>query len=493
MKCATIPHNPTDQNPHCLWKKTLLWVLLILVVFGIRAYLYHLLPTYLWSKDAGSYARSAFEWLQTGKWETDPRRGPVYSLFLAACLRIWGDFNAVIVVQHLLGAAAVLSAIAVLQHLAKTTSRVALFLCGYAYAVYGGILHMGHLIRNETLLLFFGSAALIGWYAALHFGKTSGFLWSGIATALLTMTKNVYTPLPLFVFAAIVLQNRANWRKAVMPLVAYALGLILPFAGATFIKPKTKEPQEGFLLFARVAQFTVLDGGIQPALKEIIRADIESYRTLPKLDNNLILKRTAVPKINEFCREHGQSKADANRLCRALAFEAIKAHPKEYARQVLGDLFQLQFKNATRITKPDAEDTLSNAELLGRRDFNGKNPAWMHVPETIALSEKAAAKGHFSVYKRITTQAWLFAQAPVFLTTLLLPVFIWFTRAERRFWWLGLAVLWYFTIALLSTVGRPMDRYLVPVAPVMFWTLGAAAIWLCNWTLGQIQKFRTRP
>lgn len=457
-------------------------------VFGIRAYLFHLLPTYLWSKDSGSYARSAFEWLETGKWETDPRRGPVYSLFLAGCLRLWGDFNSVIIVQHLLGSAAVLASFALLQHLAKPAPLAAFFLCGYAYAVFGGILHMGHLIRNETLLLVFGSAALISWYAALESGKTRWLLVSGIANALITITKNIYLPLPIFILGAIFWRYRVDWRKMAVHAGIYMVGLSLPFGCARFIKPKTKEPQEGFLLYARVAQFTVLDEGIEPALKEIIRPDIEAYRQLPKLDNNVILKRTAVPKINQFCKLRGQTMADSNKLCRTLALEAILAHPKEYALQVLGDFLHLQFKNATRINKPDEEDALSNAKLLR----NTADAKWTHPPQSITLSESSGRVGHFSIYRRITSQAWLFSQAPVFLTTLLLPVFIWFTREQRRVWWLGLAALWYFTLALNSTVGRPMDRYLIPVAPIMFWTLGAAALWLSNLGLAQLRKFRSR-
>ena len=36
------------------------------------------------------------------------------------------------------------------------------------------------------------------------------------------------------------------------------------------------------------------------------------------------------------------------------------------------------------------------------------------------------------------------------------------------------AASWWFLIVLLCTVGRPLSRYLLPVVPLMFWTLGSA-------------------
>ena len=64
--------------------------------------------------------------------------------------------------------------------------------------------------------------------------------------------------------------------------------------------------------------------------------------------------------------------------------------------------------------------------------------------------------------------------SPVFLTSLLLPLLGYVTRGRQRLFWLGNVVLWYYYLVLLSTVGRPLDRYLMPVLPIMFWTISAS-------------------
>lgn len=471
------------------WSNILFWTLLGAVVLGVRLYLVDLLPTYLWSKDTGSYVRSASHWLQTGHWETDPRRGPVYSMFIAGCLRVWGDFNAVVAMQHLLGAVAVLAAVAVLRRMQKSASWLALFLCSYALAVNGGVLHMGQMIRNETLLLFFATSALSCWWAALRTGNAIWLFCCGLATALLALTKNIFAPLPLLVTAMAIWHYRAVWRRAILHISLFLLGIGIVSGGASLVKPKTTEPQQGYLLYARVAQFTVLDGGIEPEIKALIRPDIEAYRQLGRLDNNLILKRTAVPKINQHLRQHGKTMADANALCMRLALEAIRANPSLYAKQVLGDLSNLLFKNAKQIKKPDQEDIAANLTLLTKELQTKEGVPWQPLPQSIAASERAASPGFFKLYHLLTGSSWLFTVAPVFITTLLIPVFIWLRTGTERLWWLGLGILWGFTIVLLCTVGRPMDRYLLPVLPIMFWTLSYGFLLLWDFA----KSFGTKP
>ena len=91
-----------------VWAEALLWLLVIAAAVGIRLYLVHLLPIGLWSKDAGSYAYSAFRWIHTGVWETDPRRGPIYSMLIAFCGKTWGGIDSLMLLQHAMGAAAIL-------------------------------------------------------------------------------------------------------------------------------------------------------------------------------------------------------------------------------------------------------------------------------------------------------------------------------------------------------------------------------------------------
>ena len=91
------------------------WILLAAAVVAARVYMAHLLPGYLWSKDSHGYAGAAVQWLDTGHWENDPKRGPVYSLVIAACLKLWGIFEAAVAFQYVLGGLLVLGCAAVLR------------------------------------------------------------------------------------------------------------------------------------------------------------------------------------------------------------------------------------------------------------------------------------------------------------------------------------------------------------------------------------------
>ncbi len=94
-------------------------------------------------------------------------------------------------------------------------------------------------------------------------------------------------------------------RLAVTQVLIFALAFGVPYMGAKVFKHKTlgidrsDEPQDGVLLYGRTAQFTYLDGGIEPDLKTQIRAQVEAYqrevfgdgKKPPHLNNNEILKK----------------------------------------------------------------------------------------------------------------------------------------------------------------------------------------------------------
>ena len=88
--------------------------------------------------------------------------------------------------------------------------------------------------------------------------------------------------------------------------------------------------------------------------------------------------------------------------------------------------------------------------------------------------KRHAMKGRFDAYRRVLLTAWMFDVTPVLWTSLLLPLVFFLTPPPTRAWWLGAAGLWYFTAVLLCTVGRPLDRYLIPALPIMFFTISSA-------------------
>jgi len=489
-----------------------IWIFLLLAAVGIRLWLIHLLPIGLWSKDAGSYAYSAFRWIHTGVWETDPRRGPVYSMLIAFCGKVWGNITSIMLLQHAMGVVAILLSILTMRLMHGRRALVPLALCGYAYTVYGLPLYLEHLVRNETLLFFCGSVSLVTWFAAIKYRKLHWLWITGISAAILTATKNVWFPFPVLFVVATLWYFRKEMRSAVAQVLIFVIAFGVPYTGFKVFKHRTlgvdrsDEPQEGVLLYGRTAQYTDLDGGIEPEIKAQIRSQVEDYqhevfRTKPpKLNNNEILKKTVVPTLTSLLRKQGKNGEDLNRLCRSLAIEAIKTHPLQYSLQVWRDIVRMNVSSGQRYTAPDNKEPASQKNLLLGLD---KPDPLIRVEESVAKLDKIVKKtgedpnatgsdeeesgpekqprrrdthGPFTVYQDVEMSAWMFDFAPVLLTSLLLPVMFFLSPAPMRAWWLGAAGLWYFTIVLLSTIGRPLDRYLIPALPVMFFTLTTALI-----------------
>jgi hypothetical protein len=499
------------------WAEVLIWGMIVGVTVGMRLYLVHLLPVALWSKDAGSYAYSAFRWIHAGVWETDPRRGPVYSMLIAVCGKLWGNIYSLMVVQHVMGVTAILLSVFALRLLHGRRALIPLAACGYAYGVHGLPLYMEQLVRNETILFFCGTVSLVTWLFAIRW-RQPHWLWiTGFAAAVLSATKNVWLPFPLVFAGATLWYFRKDMRLAVTQVLIFVVAFGVPYEGAKIFKHRTlgidrsDEPQEGVLLYGRTAQFTKLDGGIDPEIKAQIRAQVEAYqqevfgdgKRAPKLNNNEILKKTVVPHLTKILRAEGKTGDDLNALCRALALEAIRTHPMQYGEQVLRDMVRMNLTSGVRYVAPDNSEVDSQRSLL--LELKAPDPI-IHEPESLAklsaiagtaagdeskATRKAlrrATKGRFATYRRVLLSSWMFDLAPVLLTTLLLPVVWWLSPSPTRAWWVGAAGIWYFTVVLLATVGRPLDRYLIPALPVMFFTLSSAVMMGWNAACGGNSK-----
>lgn len=475
-----------------------LGVLLLAVVVGIRLYLWHLLPAYLWSDDGNSYAAPAFRWLESGALIFDGRRGPTYTLLIAAALQIFGTVKGVIWLQHGLSALALLGSVAVARLIWGRSAVVPLFFCGLALALYGLPLHLGHLIRNETLLLVFSALAFGAWWRALETDRPRWLFVAALGAALVTMTKNVFVPFPFVLVAGVFCTGLPGIRPRLLRLGCVGAGLALPFlAGkihdATAREVAAPEPQAGILFFGRTAQWTKLDGGIAPEFKALIREDIESYRRLPKLDNNVIINRTAVPHLSQALEAQGRSPTDLDRLCRQLAVEAVRAQPAAFARQIRNDLAHLHFRAGVKNEFP-SESQIADARksLRGLAGPRAAHPAM----ESTAMDAVLAARAHrdpFRFFHRCLTRAWLFQGYPVLFTTLALPLLFFTSRGKVRIFFGGIAAVWFFNMLLLSTVGRPLERYLMPLVPLMFWSLSGTLIVAWNAVLRRAGGLPTPP
>jgi hypothetical protein len=91
------------------------WLVILGLIAGSRWWIALHLPAYIWTRDSGSYVAPAVSWLEGQPWVTSPRRGPVYSLFIALIARAGGNFTTVTAVQHVLGALTALLTIAMVR------------------------------------------------------------------------------------------------------------------------------------------------------------------------------------------------------------------------------------------------------------------------------------------------------------------------------------------------------------------------------------------
>jgi hypothetical protein len=463
----------------------ILGLLLVVVAVGMRIYLWHLLPAYFWSDDGNSYAGPAFNWLDKGEMIFDGRRGPTYTLLIAAGLKIFGAVKGVVWLQHSLSALAVLVSVAVARIWWGRAAVFPLFVCGIALALYGLPLHLGQLIRNETLLLLFSAIAVGAWWLALKSNRLGWFFLAALATALLGMTKNVFVVFPLVLVSGVLLFSGPGWRGRFIRLAVIVAGLALPTVAlkihdATAARVATPEPQAGVLFFGRTAQWTKLDGGIDQDLKDLIRADIEEYRQRPKLDNNIIIKRTAVPHLWRAIQARGQTPTDLDRLCRKFAVEAIRDQPSAWAQQIRKDLAQLHFNAGVKNEFPSDKQLIDARKSLHELGLQREFHPSMEADAMDAILAARIDGDPFHFFHLCLNRAWLFQGYPVLFTTLAFPLLLLFTRGKTRFFFLGTAAIWFSNMVLLSTVGRPLERYLMPLVPVMFWALSGVIIvaWL---------------
>lgn len=484
-------------------------VVAVLIV-GLRVWTATHLPTYVWTRDSGSYITSATEWLRTGQWVTSARRGPVYSLFMAAIFRAGGTLITVATVQAVIGACTSLLTLLMARAWLGRRALWPLACCACLYALYGMPIELERLIRNETLLTLFATLTFGAWCFALRTGSAGWFTLSGLATGLMHLLKGIF---PIFPVLVIVLTGW-TWRRqparALKLAACYLLLFALPLATSKLYNrlsgtTRPAEPEAGEMFYGRTAQWTVLDGGIVPEIKRRIHdqaaAYADRYRRTGKLDNNEIVKRTVVPSLKTILVDEGHGQlTDVDHLCWRLGLEAVAHHPFAYLKQVIHDLYYLNFITAQRfiVFLPHQLQSAGHdaeAFLTGRPPEDQAISARLFdLPASRAAIHEATkpTSGLERFARFITKIGRLRVLSPVFLTTLLLPLLCSLTRGRERRFWIGNVVLWYYYLALLSTVGRPLDRYLMPVLPIMFWTISTALCIGWRWALRRMVA-RHRP
>lgn len=481
-----------------LWQLTLrhecmIWLALALCAAGLRWYLADHLPTYIWTRDSGSYLAPAVDWLNGGQWVTSARRGPVYSLFLAAVLRGGGTLATVANIQAVIGFLTAGLTVAFIRSWLGRRSALIAAVCTTFYVFYSLPLELEKLIRNETILVFLATLAFGSWHCGLRKGSSAWLALGGLFTGLMHLLKGIFPVYPIIVLAIIAWNWRRQPRRFVQLGGVFLLLFLAPLAASKLYSRLTHtgrppEPEDGQMFLGRTAQWTYFGtGGVQPDLKVRIRdqaeAYAERYRRTGKLDNNEIVKRTVVPTLKTIIvNERGGNLVEVNRACWRLGLEAVAHHPGAYLRQFLHDLFYLNFISAQRMTPFEPKALLAGARdaRIYATSKTGESALTPKIfdPERSAgaIIEATRPDGMLQRLARLLgAMGRIRFLSPVFLTTISLALLTWVKRGRERWFWIGNLLLWTYYLVLLSTVGRPLDRYLMPVVPIMFWAITTLA------------------
>jgi hypothetical protein len=127
---------------------TLIAVLLVVGSLVRLAFLFRS-PVFYVGGDSQTYLLPAYELAHEGNWDLGNRRPPLYPLFLAAVMTLFGeDTRAISFVQHLLGLATVVAAYALGRTAANRTVGT---IAGLSVALSGPLLVYEHYVMSEAL------------------------------------------------------------------------------------------------------------------------------------------------------------------------------------------------------------------------------------------------------------------------------------------------------------------------------------------------------
>jgi 4-amino-4-deoxy-L-arabinose transferase-like glycosyltransferase len=332
---------------------------LLLVIglgLGLRLAFFPAVPVLLHS-DAFQYYRPAYA-LMTGEGFPLPlKRPPLYPAFVALVGHWLGsDLRYLAAVQHLMG----LGTVALTYGVGRLTfGRPVGFLSGLAAALSGGLLIYEHSVLTEAPFTFLITLAAFLCVVALRRNSGWWYAASGLTIGLASLTRP-HAPVMLLAVAAVVTIRYQRWRPA---LRAFALAAV---AAAAVIIPWMLRNQAVHGTFSVAAgegqhlvyltavlhggDFVFLDRSSPPddanparlAARRIIQEAVDLKAARPGFEFY------GLDIHDSLMEQAGLSEAEANRVMREVALDAILARPATYAR--------LAFEDLTRIFTGQPED-----------------------------------------------------------------------------------------------------------------------------------------
>lgn len=362
-------------------------LLIILVAALVRGALLYRAPVFA-TGDSEGYLAPAYALARGLDFDLASKRTPGYPWLVAFAIVVGGeDLRALVFIQHALGVvtAALTFALGRLCFTPPALGRTVGAVAGLSIALNGGLLISEHSAMTEALFV----PAVVGTLAALVAGLRSGRLgWyalAGLLLAVATSTRPVAQIVVPVIPLAVLLVSRA-WRPTLLRS-AVALGVFALVMAPWSIRSAAEQdsPAGGSLgqsLLGRTARhdrgaFTYYDPALHANEPE---ERVRARRILQQAADSGSSGKSVHTRLR---RELGLSPAEADRLMRSLAVEAIQRQPDYYLVGTIQRFVRMADGSVERLR--DARNVADTA----RQRWEDQASAHLLVPATPAEDRAA--------------------------------------------------------------------------------------------------------
>ncbi|MFN8521717.1 MAG: glycosyltransferase family 39 protein [Chloroflexota bacterium] len=462
-----------QRTPTIVWLGTV-----VLAALMLRLAVLFRIPI-LATGDSESYLGPAFDLARGSGFDLSLKRTPGYPVFVAASIAAVGeDLRALGFIQHLLGCLSAVLTFALGRTVFGTASGL---LAGLSIAMHGGLLLSEQSVMTEALFNPLIAASLTTLVMASRTGRYRWFTVAGLLIGISVLTRPVAQSLiPLLAIAGAL--TLAPWpRRARLTLVGLAAYGLITVPWSVYTAADRDSAAIGSLGQSLVGRTARHDRGTFAACygQSADRAGDDNRRRAALVLQQAADRGSSGKAINtRLRRELGLTAAEADRLMRDIALEAIRCDVGEYLRGSLQRFVRLASGSTERLT------TLRGVSDVARREWEDTDTRHLLPPATTAEDRSAAAA---AILVALYQPGYLGPLLPL-LALVACALAAW-SPTHRPALLLGLA-----TVALLAVsaalVGN-VPRYRYPVDPLIA-VLAAGAAGEIVQHLGHLAAHRGR-
>jgi 4-amino-4-deoxy-L-arabinose transferase-like glycosyltransferase len=451
---------------------------LALLALGMRAQVVFRAPVFM-APDSLGYFLPAYDLVTGQGFDVGFRRTPVYPLFIAACLKLFGeDLPAIIAAQHVLGAATAVQTYAIGR---VTAGRLVGFLAGALVALDGALLIGELYLMTEGVFIPLLALALLALILAVRRSRGEqgrseratrprmGLLvGAGLLMGLTALCRPVAQPLLVLAPLALLLGGW-GWRPTLLGSVAYGVGfvaLLAPWAiyNAASHGDASTTGVMGQAMLARTAYydrgFVFYDerqpGRGQDAPRAAARRIVESAKR-DRLQGGAIARRLQ--------SELNLSDPELARLNRELALDVILRQPAYYLQGTAAMTWQLYQAEYDRV----GYDWKTQGRRVSRDEWPDRAAHLLANPTDAQNQERGRVEAATNVWQPAFWAPWLSLASFAGLVLALVA-----GGTARLLLVPGLAT--FILLVISAAINGPLPRYHSPADPYVALTAASAII-----------------